>query len=45
MGYGTNSRFLLSNRYEDIIGPSVLAVSVILSIVAQFTIKLYEILN
>jgi len=31
--------------YEDIIGPSVLAVSVILSIVAQFTIKLYEILN
>lgn len=46
-GYGTNSRFSLSlnNRYEDIIGPSVLAVSVMLSIVAQFSIKLYQILN
>jgi uncharacterized membrane protein YidH (DUF202 family) len=31
--------------YEDIIGPSVLAVSVMLSIVAQFSIKLYQILN
>jgi uncharacterized membrane protein YidH (DUF202 family) len=31
--------------YEDIIGPSVLAVALILSIVAQFTIKLYQILH
>jgi hypothetical protein len=37
--------FYLFNRYEDIIGPSVLAVSVMLSIVAQFSIKLYQILN
>jgi len=47
MRCNTNSRFSLSlnNRYEDIIGPSVLAVSVMLSIVAQFSIKLYQILN
>lgn len=31
--------------YEDIIGPSVLAVALILSIVAQFSIKLYQILH
>jgi Vacuolar transporter chaperone len=34
-----------SGPYEDIIGPSVLAVALILSIVAQFTIKLYQILH
>lgn len=31
--------------YEDIIGPAVLAVAVMFSIVAQFSIKLYQILN
>lgn len=31
--------------YEDIIGPSVLAVAVMISIVAQFTLKLYSILS
>jgi len=31
--------------YEDIIGPSVLAVALMISIVAQFSIKLYAILE
>ncbi len=31
--------------YEDIIGPSVLAVAIMISIVAQFTLKLYSILS
>lgn len=31
--------------YEDIIGPSVLAVALMMSIVVQFSVKLYAILN
>lgn len=31
--------------YEDIVGPSVLAIVLICSIIAQFSIKLYSVLE
>lgn len=31
--------------YEDIVGPAVLSVALILSIVTQFSLKLYSILH
>jgi len=46
--YGRRSQMIRRSApgpYEDIIGPAVLAVAVMLSIVAQFSIKLYQILN
>ena len=46
--YGKRSQMIRRRApgpYEDIIGPAVLAVALMLSIVAQFTIRLYSIME